>query len=106
MQKVFINLFFGFPINQSCSPFTRLPPTALYYMFYSGLKEHLTGPNRPQAVVNFSSGVAAAVAATILTQPADVVRTRMQVRFFLAVLSSGYCQWIDPLKLLTVRSFI
>ena len=58
-------------------------------MFYSGLKERLTGPDRPQAVVNFSSGVAAAVAATILTQPADVVRTRMQVSSTLASRSLG-----------------
>jgi len=49
-------------------------------MFYSGLRERLSDPERPQTLVNFSSGVLAAVAATVLTQPADVVRTRMQVR--------------------------
>ena len=32
-----------------------------------------------QAAVNFTSGIAAAIAATLLTQPADVVRTRMQL---------------------------
>eukprot|EP00983_Pelagomonas_calceolata_P032744 1026104-Pelagomonas_calceolata.AAC.2 len=52
--------------------------SSLYYMFYSGLKDKLSSQERPQAVVNFSSGVMAAMAATVLTQPADVVRTRMQ----------------------------
>lgn len=57
---------------------------ALYYMFYSNLKDRLSSQERPQAVVNFTSGTVAAVAATVLTQPADVVRTRMQVRWFRA----------------------
>ncbi|KAF5825299.1 mitochondrial carrier domain-containing protein, partial [Dunaliella salina] len=59
---------------------TNAPFSALYYMFYSGLKDKLSGQERPQAVVNFSSGVVAAMGATVFTQPADVVRTRMQVR--------------------------
>ncbi|GFR44914.1 hypothetical protein Agub_g5998, partial [Astrephomene gubernaculifera] len=58
---------------------TNAPYSALYYMFYTRLKEGLSGEGRPQAAVNFTSGVAAAVAATLLTQPADVVRTRMQL---------------------------
>jgi solute carrier family 25 protein 38 len=48
-------------------------------MFYSQLKEQLSDPSRPQALVNFGSGLVAAVAASVLTQPADVVRTRMQL---------------------------
>jgi hypothetical protein len=48
-------------------------------MFYSHLKTQLSGEGRPTAVVNFCSGTFAAVAATLLTQPADVVRTRMQL---------------------------
>jgi len=32
----------------------------------------------PSAPTNFAAGVAAAVAATLLTQPADMLRTHMQ----------------------------
>ncbi len=48
-------------------------------MFYSQLKHGLHGEGRPQAAVNFVSGCVAAAAATMLTQPADVVRTQMQL---------------------------
>ncbi|KAG2430125.1 hypothetical protein HXX76_010224 [Chlamydomonas incerta] len=58
---------------------TNAPYSGLYYMFYTRLKESLSGEDRPQALVNFTSGVVAAVASTLLTQPADVVRTRMQL---------------------------
>ncbi|GIL85851.1 hypothetical protein Vretifemale_14374 [Volvox reticuliferus] len=58
---------------------TNAPYSGLYYMFYTRLKEGLSAEGRPQVLVNFTSGVAAAVAATLLTQPADVVRTRMQL---------------------------
>lgn len=34
----------------------------------------------PSAPTNFAAGVAAAVAATLLTQPADMLRTHMQAR--------------------------
>ncbi|PNG99010.1 Solute carrier family 25 member 38, partial [Tetrabaena socialis] len=57
------------------------PYSGLYYMFYTRLKEALAEEGRPQAAINFASGVVAAVAATLLTQPADVVRTRMQLGF-------------------------
>ena len=33
----------------------------------------------PQAAANFTAGAVAAVAATVLTQPTDVVRTRLQL---------------------------
>ena len=36
---------------------------------------------RPTVAVNFASGTVAAVAATLLTQPTDVIRTRMQLGF-------------------------
>ncbi|KAG2447851.1 hypothetical protein HYH02_007307 [Chlamydomonas schloesseri] len=58
---------------------TNAPYSGLYYMFYTRLKESLSGEDRPQALVNFTSGVVAAVASTLLTQPADVVRTRIQL---------------------------
>lgn len=58
---------------------TNAPFSAFYYMFYTRLKETLQGEGRPQAAINFTSGVVAAVGATLLTQPTDVVRTRIQL---------------------------
>jgi solute carrier family 25 protein 38 len=58
---------------------TNAPFSGLYYMFYVRLKDRLSGDGRPAVLVNFSSGVVAAVAATLLTQPFDVVRTRLQL---------------------------
>ena len=57
------------------------PSAALYYLFYTRLQDKL-GPGaarRPGPAVNFFSAVVSAVAATLLTQPADVVRTRIQL---------------------------
>ena len=43
-------------------------------MFYLRLKEVLAADGRPQFVVNLAAGTTASVAATLLTQPFDVVR--------------------------------
>lgn len=51
-------------------------------MGYTQLQDRLGqlwGPAAPSVAVNFVSGVAAAAAATVLTQPADVVRAHMQL---------------------------
>ncbi|GAX78294.1 hypothetical protein CEUSTIGMA_g5736.t1 [Chlamydomonas eustigma] len=58
---------------------TTAPFSGLYYMFYIRLKEGLAAEGRPQVLVNFSAGTVAAVAATLLTQPFDVIRTRVQL---------------------------
>eukprot|EP00887_Chlorella_sp_A99_P007832 scaffold20.g7832.t1 len=60
---------------------SNTPFSALYYMFYTRLQEKLGsgGGQRPGPAVNFISATVAATAATLLTQPADVVRTRMQL---------------------------
>ncbi len=50
-----------------------------YYMFYSEMRHRLSSEERNQTLVNFTSGCVAAVAASFLTQPADVLRTRMQL---------------------------
>ena len=43
-------------------------------MFYLKLKEVLAAEDRPQFMVNLSAGTMASVAATLITQPFDVVR--------------------------------
>jgi len=67
---------------------TNAPFSALYYMIYTKLKVVLStwqsssnsdGGGWNSTAVNFVSGVCAATAATLLTQPSDVVRTRMQL---------------------------
>lgn len=62
---------------------TNAPFSALYYMLYTKLKvvmaDSAVGDGLPPTAVNFVSGVCAATAATLLTQPSDVVRTRMQL---------------------------
>ena len=56
------------------------PFSALYYTFYTRLQERLReGSSLPNPAINFASGTLAAVAATLITQPADVVRTRVQL---------------------------
>ena len=58
------------------------PFSALYYMFYTRLQNKLREEGTlPSTAVNFASGTVAAVAATLMTQPADVVRTRVQLGF-------------------------
>lgn len=72
---------------------TNAPFSALYFMIYTQLKAALgtwqgqssssgggsTGSGWNSTAINFVSGVCAATAATLLTQPTDVVRTRMQL---------------------------
>lgn len=58
---------------------SNAPFSALYYTFYTQLQEKLKTGDKPSTAVNFASGTIAAVAATLITQPADVVRTRMQL---------------------------
>lgn len=70
---------------------TNAPFSALYYMIYTKLKVALSSWQSSSSgngnsssgwnstAVNFVSGVCAATAATLLTQPTDVVRTRMQL---------------------------
>lgn len=58
------------------------PFSALYLAFYTSLQARLAASAPGLAgspAANFGLGAAAAVAATVLTQPADVVRTHMQL---------------------------
>ena len=58
---------------------SNAPFSAIYYLFYTRLQNRLSQADMPTMMVNFSSSTVAAVAATLITQPADVVRTRMQL---------------------------
>ncbi len=55
------------------------PFSALYYSFYSRLRLRFADAGAPAAASNFGAGLLAAAAATVLTQPADMVRTHMQL---------------------------
>ncbi|KAG7216154.1 hypothetical protein INR49_029002 [Caranx melampygus] len=59
-----------------------VPFSGIYVMFYSQTKASLpkeisTSPSAPLA--NFSCGILAGVLASLVTQPADVVKTHVQV---------------------------
>lgn len=58
---------------------SNAPFSALYYMFYTNLRAKLAQDSTPTATTNFCSGAMASVAATLLTQPADIIRTHMQL---------------------------
>lgn len=61
------------------------PASGVYLLLYSKfLDAALAVPGidqAPRAVVNFVSGIAAGAVATVVTNPPDVVRTRMQLQF-------------------------
>ena len=67
----------------------NVPFSALYYLFYTRLQDRLKTGEKPSTAVNFASGTVAAVAATLITQPADVVRTRMQLGLAAAAVAAG-----------------
>jgi solute carrier family 25 protein 38 len=56
---------------------------------YTRSKDWFAGEGRPTLAVNFSSGVCAATVATLLTQPTDVIRTRVQLGLGTAAAGSG-----------------
>jgi solute carrier family 25 protein 38 len=59
---------------------SNVPFSAIYYMLYTRLQSRLQQEESlPPTMVNFSSSMVAAVGATLVTQPLDVVRTRMQL---------------------------
>ena len=59
-------------------------------MFYLRLKEVLAAEGRPQFVVNLASGTVASVAATLLTQPFDVVRSVLGVMLVSGGIHAGH----------------
>ncbi|KAK1745186.1 mitochondrial carrier protein [Skeletonema marinoi] len=80
-------LFRGFGL----SLFTSLPAGTIWWASYAGVKDqlnHYADPNYPmeaipviarQGFVQVTSAFSAALAASILTQPLDTIKTRMQV---------------------------
>lgn len=55
------------------------PFSALYYLFYTRTKDYLEYKWGKGAAANFVSGLSAAAVATTITQPADILRTRLQL---------------------------
>lgn len=59
------------------------PFSALYLLFYTQSKQaviRMTGEEPPPAMYNFPCGVVSGVMASVITQPFDVIKTRMQVK--------------------------
>ena len=69
------------------------PYSGIYYMFYSELRKVMTPPppngtklnsNQTtllnQSAISFTCGLVAGLAASVLTQPFDVIKTHMQLR--------------------------
>lgn len=75
--------------------YIRLGYAFTAYRIMVGLLCHLLQEGRSSTGVNFASGAAAAVVATLATQPADVIRTRMQL-----VAANG--KHLGPVKTLQV----
>jgi solute carrier family 25, member 38 len=67
---------------RGCVPtvLSNAPFSAIYYSVYSYC-QRAAGPDSavPQFAVNLSAGVLAAMAATLVTQPTDVLRARVQL---------------------------
>lgn len=81
---------------RGCVPtvLSNAPFSAIYYSVYCHCQRAAgAGSQIPLFAVNFSAGVLAAMAATIVTQPTDVLRARVQLGvasgFFSAAKSAG-----------------
>lgn len=63
---------------RGCVPtvLANAPFSAIYYSVYMGIRQHAAPAGWPQAATNFAAGVAAAMVATLATQPSDVLRSR------------------------------
>lgn len=75
-----------------------VPFSAIYVMFYSQTKlllpeEIITSASAPLA--NFSCGVLAGVLASLITQPADVVKTNVQVKLQLRTSEAIRCIYME-----------
>ena len=58
---------------------SNAPFSAIYYSIYREIKAAASAPDRPQAAVNLCAALIASMAATLATQPTDVVRARIQL---------------------------
>lgn len=77
---------------------SNTPFSALYYLFYTRMQNRLKKTELPTVAVNFSSSTVAAVAATLITQPADVVRTRMQLNMVQGMEGHGAFKTIQVMR--------
>jgi len=59
--------------------FRDVPFSGMYLMFYEKLKVHCNNLTPYQNINNFCSGIGAGVLGSLFTQPADVVKTRLQL---------------------------
>jgi solute carrier family 25, member 38 len=66
---------------KGCVPtvLANAPFSAIYYSVYTGIRNSVAFTGWPQAGVNFSAGLVAAMVATLATQPSDVIRSRAQL---------------------------
>ena len=68
---------------------SNAPYSALYYMFYVKLQDKLSSPERSTITVNAAASLVAALSATLVTQPADVLRTHMQLGIAESIAMAG-----------------
>ncbi|KAH6569945.1 hypothetical protein BASA50_002980 [Batrachochytrium salamandrivorans] len=56
------------------------PYAGVYIFFYEGFKSMVGGDSSPSVAANMVAGVLGGLSATIVTQPFDMVKTRMQLK--------------------------
>jgi solute carrier family 25, member 38 len=76
---------------RGCVPtvMSNAPFSAIYYSVYSHIRNNYASADRPQVAVNLVAGVAAAMIATLATQPMDVLRSRIHLGAATSMLSSA-----------------
>ena len=88
----------GFYRGYFVSLMTFAPSSAIWWSCYSGLLPSLNPAlllGFPLVMLQAFSGVTAAVISSLLTNPIDVIRTRLQVRVKCESTNTSYISWYN-----------